>query len=226
MSRGDWIAVTVALFLAFLGCVVYLTKGWGYEPEHAKPEGPEPGRAGLEATTLLAAPVPGYPGPLEDERDEDDPEGDRFIAALRGEPAPVLPVPPAPPGAAPVPFRVPPFASPPLEPLPPLDRRESSLLPLDAGRPAKPWTPPANVDVIVRFRDALRAWAPDGPKAPEPPAEDVPPTRPEAVAEPAPVRAGDDTQEIFLNLVGGRWDPAGMADDIERRVYGPDRGAA
>ena len=208
MTPREWIAVTVILFLGFLACVVIATKGWGYEPEHARQAEPE--RGPLDSTTLLAAPsLPGEDDPFADGRDEDDPEGDRFIAALRGEPAPVLPVPPAPPGAAPVPFRVPPFASPPLEPLPPLDRRESSLLPLDAGRPAKPWTPPADMDVLARFRDALAA----SNVASKP-------------GEPAPVRAGDDTQEIFLNLVGGRWDPAGMADDIERRVYGPDRGAA
>jgi hypothetical protein len=136
-----------------------------------------------------------FAGP--DDGQDPDEAADEYIAALN-EPEPETR--PEPVLAAPV--------TAPLEPLPPSPpaRREHAVIP-DGG--LQGWEPPVSRGTLESLRDALRAWnpaagAPEPEPAPEPPAQS----------------AGADTQEIFLNLVGGIWDPAAMTAEIEASVYG------
>lgn len=157
---------------------------------------------GSHARGPLAQDDPGEADPFA-EPDEADPDksADEFIAELRGtgepEPAPVL--------AAPVAG---------LEPPPPLDRREMSEIPARTaiGMALPLWEPPADRGTLSTIRDALRAWTP----APAVPQEPDPEPGPEPVCDPH----GENTQQIFKRLVGGSWNVAAMADDIEKSVYG------
>ena len=133
--------------------------------------------------------------PFADPADEDpDRAADEYIAALNAEPepAPVL--------AAPVPEM--------LEPLPfsSLDRRERTVA--IAALPA--WEPPVDRGTLESIRDALRAL----------PAAPVAAAEPEPEPEPEYDPAGENTQQIFLRVVGGQWDPAAMAAEIEASVCG------
>jgi len=133
-----------------------------------------------------------------DENTDPDQAADEYITEMRGTgPDPVL--------AAPVAA---------LEPAPPLDRRELSAMPARtaAGMTLPLWEPPADRGTLESIRDALRAWTPAPVIPQEPEAEPGP--------EPECDPHGENTQQIFQRLVGGQWNPAAMADDIERSVYG------
>jgi hypothetical protein len=171
-----WVVVCT---LGFLACVVYLTKGWGNGAHHA-----EPGRTPLERTTLLEDAPPslqGSPDPFAhvDIGTVPDPDGSRYVEALRGdevpvyaaaakerlsEPPPVPPVPADPPGAAPVPFvpSLPVFSAPvpsaPLEALPPMARP----VPPEGGEDGE------RERVYREQVAALRAVMPDAEPLPEP----------------------------------------------------------
>lgn len=173
----------------------------GEKPRGAHARRPVPAAAGT---------AQGKADPFAGEDDEQDPDeaADEYIAALN-EPEPVLsaPVPEPETGEMPAPALTAPLpaasALEPLEPLPPSPpaRRTRPEAPVITAR----WEPPVSRGTLESLRDALRAWNPDAP---------------EPAPEPAPQSPGADTQEIFLNLVGGTWDPAAMADAIEASVYG------
>jgi hypothetical protein len=178
------LAGVFGLALIFIGARAVIRKGEQPAPRHARTE-PEPERSPLERTTLLEDPPPSSPRNPDPFAHVDigtvpDPDGSRYVEALRGdevavaaavareravEPPPVPPVPLAPPGAAPVPFvpSLPVFSAPvpsaPLEPLPPMAVRESGAF-LDrdlAGRHHKPWTGPAMTDQATGMRMPLEA---------------------------------------------------------------------
>jgi hypothetical protein len=245
---GFWIVVCV---LGILWCIWYGTKGYGHDPKHARtdPE-PEPERSPLERTTLLEDPPsssPRSPDPFAhvDIGTVPDPDGSRYVEALRGdevavaaavarerlsEPPPVPPVPFVP--SLPV-FSAP-VPSAPLEPLPQMAVRESGAF-LDrdlAGRHHKPWTGPAMTDQATGMRmpleadrmagvlASMKAWTPR-PAVPQEPASladlvrSAPPSAPEPAAGPVP--PADATGELAFAPVM----ELGDVEDFIRRTFAP-----
>ena len=202
-------ACAVLVIAAIVGLVAYALSGEKPHGSHARRPLDAP-----PAAAPAAPAAPAEPDPFADPDDGADPDeaADRYITELRGtaepEPAPVLAAPVAEPDPEPEPVPALPVAAT-LEPLPPLDRRERNSVAI-LTLPA--WEPPADRGTLSTIRDALQAWNPAPAGTPEP--------EPETAPEPAYDPSGENTQQVFLRVVGGRWNPAAMAAEIEQSVCG------